>query len=61
MQLKIGQAVNLAKSGSSVRSADWLSRVLGFEADAIAFPFDQTQLLSASAYLERSKNHPRYH
>lgn len=55
MQVKIGQAVNLARTRSNARTVDWLSRVLGFEADAIAFPFDQTQLLSTAGYLERSR------
>ena len=54
MQLKIGQAVNLARTRTNARTVDWLSRVLGFEADGIAFPYDQTQLLSTAGYLERS-------
>lgn len=55
MQLKVGRAVNLARTRSNPRAIDWLTRVLGFEADGIAFPLDQTQLLSTAGYLERSK------
>ena len=55
MQQRIIRAVELARSTANLRSADWLSRVLGFEPDAVAVPNDELTLVSTADYLGRSK------
>lgn len=54
MQSRIVRAVELARTTGSVRSADWLTRVLGFEPDSVAVPMDELTLVTAAEYLARS-------
>jgi len=55
MQQRIIRAVELARTSANLRSADWLSRVLGFEPDAVAVPNDELTLVTTGSYLDRSK------
>ena len=55
MQLKITRAVELARTGRSVRAIEWLTRVLGFETDSVPFSFNELGLVTAADYLARSK------
>ena len=54
MASRIVRAVELARTTGTVRSADWLTRVLGFEADTVAVPLDELTLVTAAEYLARS-------
>lgn len=54
MQQRIVRAVELARTTGSVRSADWLTRVLGFSPDAVAIPMDELTLVTTAEYLTRS-------
>lgn len=54
MQSRIVRAVELARTTGNIRSADWLTRVLGFEPDAVAVPMDELTLVTAAEYLARS-------
>ena len=56
MQQRIVRAAEVARSTVSVRTADWLSRVLGFEVDDVAVPLDELTAVTAAGYLDRSKN-----
>ena len=55
MQSRIVRAVELARTGGNIRFADWLTRVLGFEPDAVAVPMDELTIVTAADYLGRSK------
>lgn len=54
MQQRIIRAVELARTSANLRSADWLSRVLGFEPNAVAVPNDELTLVTTGSYLDRS-------
>jgi hypothetical protein len=54
MQARIVRAVELARTAGNVRSADWLTRVLGFEPDAVAVPMDELSVFTSAEYLARS-------
>lgn len=54
MQARIVRAVELARTAGNVRSADWLTRVLGFEPDAVAVPMDDLSVFTSAEYLARS-------
>lgn len=56
MQQRIGRAVELARTAGNVRSADWLTRVLGFEPEAVAVPMDELTVFTAAEYLARSSS-----
>lgn len=58
MQQRIVSAVQLARTTGSLRTADWLTRVLGFEPDAVAVPKDELTLITADQYLGLSKSCP---
>ena len=53
-QSRIIRAVELARTGGNIRFADWLTRVLGFEPDAVAAPMDELTLVTGAEYLSRS-------
>lgn len=55
MQARIVRAVELARTAGNVRSADWLTRVLGFEPDAVAVPMDELSVFTSAEYLARSQ------
>lgn len=55
MQQRIVRAAEVARSTVNVRTADWLSRVLGFEVDDVAVPMDELTAVTAASYLDRSK------
>ena len=54
MQARIVRAVELARTAGNVRSADWLTRVLGFEPDAVAVPMDDLSVFTSAENLSRS-------